>query len=106
MKYQQGKMKYELDEASVEYEFVEEEKDSILNTNMSSRYKGVGAVGVALKKGESIDSLLKRFKKNVIESNILTEYYESTVFVKPSVSRRQKRLNRKFKAKRAELNKY
>ena len=106
MKYKAGKMKYDLDTIEVQDEFGIEEESIILNNTSISRFKGVGPVAVSLRKGESIDSLLKRFKKGVIESNILTEYHEAMTFVKPSVKRRQKKINRKFKARRAELNKY
>ena len=106
MKHNYGAMKYDIDEVVERDEFVEDEKSIILNNTSISRFKGVGPVAVSLRKGESIDSLLKRFKKGVIESNILTEYHEAMTFVKPSVKRRQKKINRKFKARRAELNKY
>lgn len=107
MKYQKGAMKYDLDEINdVQEEFSNGEKDVILDTKVTSRFKGVGGVAVAARKGESIDSLLKRFKKNIIESNVLGEYQEKLTFVKPSVIRRQKKINRKYKARRSELNKY
>lgn len=106
MKYQQGAIKYDLEDIESPEEFVSEEENVILTSKINSRTRGIGGVAVALRKGESIDSLLKRFKKSVIESDILTEYHESLSFVKPSVSRRQKKINRKFKARRAEANKY
>lgn len=109
MKHKQGSMKYDIEDIEELDEFGNEDESIILNDKGSkciSKYKGVGSIGVSLRKGESIDSLLKRFKKNVMESNIMTEYSESRVFVKPSVVRRQKKINRKFKAKLAEKNKY
>lgn len=96
-------MKYDLEEVAELEEFGPEEKVVIVNKyNMKNK----GGVAVALRQGESIDGLLKRFKKSVIESNVLNEYHESLVFVKPSVQKRQKRINRKFKARLAERNKY
>lgn len=102
-KHQQGAMKYDLDEAIELEEFGPEEKVVILS---SYNIKNKGGVAVALRAGESIDSLLKRFKKGIIESNVLNDYHESLTFTKPSVVKRQKRINRKFRARIAEKNKY
>ena len=102
-KFQQGAMKYDVEEVAELEEFGPEEK--VVIVNKTNKKRG-GGIGVALRSGESIDSLLKRFKKSVIQSNILTEYHESLVFVKPSVKKRQKKISRKFKARIAERNKY
>ncbi len=63
-------------------------------------------VGVQIMEGESIDKLLKRFKKKYERAGILKEYRRRTYFIKPSVERRLKELRRKRRAQRAneELN--
>lgn len=64
------------------------------------RHKGGSrGVGVALREGESIESLLSRFKREVIQTGILEEYKEHQVFVKPSVTARLKRSKRKRNAR-------
>jgi ribosomal protein S21 len=60
---------------------------------------------VYLKEKESFESLLRRFKKKVIDERIVTNYRERTYFLKPSQKRRlyekekQKKI-RKANAKR------
>ncbi|RFM23763.1 MAG: 30S ribosomal protein S21 [Candidatus Thermochlorobacter aerophilum] len=63
-------------------------------------------VGVQIMEGESIDKLLKRFKKKYERAGILKEYRRRTYFIKPSVERRLKELRSKRRAQRAneELN--
>ena len=65
------------------------------------RCKSVGGsgVGVYLHEGESIDSLLGRFKKGVIASGVLDDYKEGMEFVKPSVRARMKKSMRKRRAR-------
>lgn len=41
---------------------------------------------------ESIDSLIKRFKKKVNRSGILREFKDSTVYQKPSEKKKRKRI--------------
>jgi small subunit ribosomal protein S21 len=41
---------------------------------------------------ESADSLIKRFKKKVNRSGILKEYKNSTVYLKPSLKKKRKRI--------------
>jgi len=45
---------------------------------------------VKAKPGESIDNLLKRFKKAVENSGILADYRKHEVYEKPSVKRKRK----------------
>lgn len=72
--------------------------------NCNGRHKG-GSRGVAVyaHPGESIDSLLSRFKKEVITTGILDEYKERGAFVKPSVKARLKRSTRKSRARKSNL---
>ena len=41
---------------------------------------------------ESIDSLIKRFKKKVNRSGILREFKDSTFYQKPSIKKKRKRI--------------
>ena len=41
---------------------------------------------------ESIDSLIKRFKKKVNKSGILREFKDSTFYQKPSIKKKRKRI--------------
>jgi small subunit ribosomal protein S21 len=45
---------------------------------------------VKAKPGESIDSLLKRFKKSVENSGILADYKKHEVYEKPSIRKKRK----------------
>lgn len=49
------------------------------------------AVIVVKKDGESIDSLLRRFKTKFKESNVLKDYFDRQHFVKPSKQRKEKK---------------
>lgn len=63
-------------------------------------------VGVQLMEGESIDKMLKRFKKKYERAGILKEYRRRTYYTKPSVEERLKRARSKRRAQRIneELN--
>jgi len=63
-------------------------------------------VGVQIMEGESIDKMLKRFKKKYERAGVLKEYRRRTYFTKPSVEMRLKKLRSKRRAQRAneELN--
>ncbi|MCS7013112.1 MAG: 30S ribosomal protein S21 [Chloroherpetonaceae bacterium] len=63
-------------------------------------------VGVQLMEGESIDKMLKRFKKKYERAGILKEYRRRTYYTKPSVEERLKESRRKRRAQRLneELN--
>jgi small subunit ribosomal protein S21 len=52
-------------------------------------------VEVRLRKGESVDRLIKRFTKKVRKEEILDEYRERKYFEKPSVKRRKEKAKRK-----------
>lgn len=56
--------------------------------------------------GESIDKMLKRFKKKYERAGILKEYRRRTYYTKPSVEERLKRARSKRRAQRIneELN--
>lgn len=49
-------------------------------------------IGVTLQKSESIDRVLKRFKRKYERSGILREYKDRTAFIKPSVVKRKQRI--------------
>lgn len=90
-------VKYEIESAEAEYSAPE----------VKVKYypvKSKPGIGVSLSKDESLDSLLKRFKKLVLESDIIKKYQESKVFVEPSVKRRLKKSHRKYRAKLASQN--
>lgn len=48
-------------------------------------------IGVERRKNETIDRLLKRFKKEVKESDILKTFFENRYYEKPSHKKRRKR---------------
>jgi ribosomal protein S21 len=101
----QGAVKYDLNPTTdpvdnTEYS-IEKEKTSKFKYTPNDKRQGLG---VSLWKDESIDSLLKRFKKTVLEHDIMKQYQESAVFVKPSVTARLKKEQRKFKSRRASQN--
>jgi small subunit ribosomal protein S21 len=50
-------------------------------------------VCVELRNSESIDSLIRRFKKKVIKSEILREYRDKTEYLKPSIKKRKKSMD-------------
>ena len=60
-----------------------------------------GGLGVALHTNESVDSLIKRFKKTVIESGVIDQYHAANEFVKPSVKKRLKKALRLYRARRS-----
>lgn len=51
--------------------------------------------------GESIDKMLKRFKKKYERAGVLKEYRRRTYFTKPSVEMRLKESRSKRRAQRA-----
>ena len=48
---------------------------------------------VTTRESESIESLLRRFKRKVTKSEILKEYRDHTEYLKPSVKKRKKSLD-------------
>ncbi len=52
---------------------------------------------VIVGKNESLDSALKRFKRNCQKSGVLSEYRKREHYVKPSVKRKLKEAARKKK---------
>lgn len=100
----QGAIKYDLNpkvevDENPEYG-LSDAKSKFKYTNNDKR----GGIGVSLYKDESIESLLKRFKKTIMESDVLKQYQESQIFTKPSVKARIKKEQRKFKARRSSQN--
>jgi small subunit ribosomal protein S21 len=63
-------------------------------------------VKVSIQEGESIDKLLKRFKKKYEKAGILKEFRKRGFFVKPSVKRKMKKAKaiRRVKRTLAEEN--
>ena len=59
---------------------------------MKTNFEDENLVGVSvhLWKGESVESLIKRFKRKVGKSGILKEVRDRTEYLKPSVKRRKK----------------
>lgn len=53
-------------------------------------------IKVTLRKNESFDSLLRRFTKTVANEGILKEVKERSVYLKPSIKKRKKRLEQKM----------
>jgi len=58
-------------------------------------------VSVQINENESIDKLLKRFKKKYERAGVLKEYRKKAYFVKPSIDNRLKRSRCKRRAQRA-----
>jgi small subunit ribosomal protein S21 len=58
-------------------------------------------VSVQINENESIDKLLKRFKKKYERAGVLKEFRKKAYFVKPSVDSRLKRSRSKRRAQRA-----
>ncbi|NTU92638.1 MAG: 30S ribosomal protein S21 [Chlorobiaceae bacterium] len=58
-------------------------------------------VSVQVNENESIDKLLKRFKKKYERAGVLKEFRKKAYFVKPSVDGRLKRSRSKRRAQRA-----
>jgi len=58
-------------------------------------------VSVQINENESIDKLLKRFKKKYERAGVLKEYRKKAYFVKPSIDNRLKRSRSKRRAQRA-----
>jgi small subunit ribosomal protein S21 len=48
-------------------------------------------VMVVVRKGESLDQAIRRFKKKVDDDGVIKEFRERRYFVKPSVKKRLKR---------------
>ncbi len=57
-------------------------------------------IKVAIQEGESIDKILKRFKKKYEKAGILKEFRKRSFFVKPSVKRRMKKAKAVRRTKR------
>ena len=57
-------------------------------------------IKVAIQEGESIDKILKRFKKKYEKAGILKEFRKRGFFVKPSIKRRMKKAKAIRRAKR------
>jgi small subunit ribosomal protein S21 len=57
-------------------------------------------IKVAVQEGESIDKILKRFKKKYEKAGILKEFRKRGFFVKPSIKRRMKKAKAIRRAKR------
>jgi len=51
----------------------------------------VGMIGIIVKDGESIDSALKRFKKECVNAGIQTEIKKREFYEKPSEIKKKKR---------------
>jgi small subunit ribosomal protein S21 len=60
--------------------------------DVAKNYGSDSGVGVTRRSGEHVESLLKRFKSKVKNSEILTEYTDRRYFTKPSVKKRQKKI--------------
>ncbi|ACF13821.1 ribosomal protein S21 [Chloroherpeton thalassium ATCC 35110] len=58
-------------------------------------------VGVQLMDNETIDKLLKRFKKKYERAGVLKEFRKRAYYTKPSVDDRLKRARSKRRAQRA-----
>lgn len=58
---------------------------------------------VIARKDESIESLIRRFKRKVSKSEILKEYREHEEFVKPSIAKRRKSLNARIRNEKEKL---
>lgn len=48
-------------------------------------------IKVAVQEGESIDKILKRFKKKYEKAGVLKEFRKRGFFVKPSIKKRMKK---------------
>lgn len=58
-------------------------------------------VSVQINDNETIDKMLKRFKKKYERAGILKEYRANAYFVKPSIDNRLKRSRSRRRAQRA-----
>ena len=58
-------------------------------------------VSVQINDNESIDKMLKRFKKKYERAGVLKEFRKNAYFVKPSIDNRLKRSRCKRRAQRA-----
>jgi len=58
-------------------------------------------VGVQIQDNETIDKLLKRFKKKYERAGVLKEFRKRTYYTKPSVDNRLKRARSRRRAQRA-----
>ena len=57
-------------------------------------------VGVTRSDDESIDKVLRRFKKKFERSGVMKEYKARTAFVKPSIKKRAERIKAVRRTKR------
>jgi len=103
-RYSKGAIKYDLNPVDTtgmndeDTEFFGEKKNARFQFRSNNNKPGIG---VALHKEESVDSLIKRFKKSMLESGKMKEYAETQFFEKPSILARKKKSNRRYKAKLA-----
>ncbi len=58
-------------------------------------------VMVEARKNESIDSLLRRFKRKVERAGIISDYKRKEYFISPSRARHEAKCKQKFKQKLA-----
>ena len=59
-------------------------------------------VEVRLRKGETVERLIKRFTKKVRKEGILDEYRDKRYFEKPSIRKKRERIKRKRIAQQSE----
>ena len=59
-------------------------------------------VEVRLRKGETVERLIKRFTKKVRKEGILDEYRDKRYFEKPSLRKKRERIKRKHIAQQLE----
>jgi len=59
-------------------------------------------VEVRLRKGETVERLIKRFTKKVRKEGILDEYRDKRYFEKPSLRKKRERIKRKRIAQQSE----
>jgi small subunit ribosomal protein S21 len=63
----------------------------------------IDGISVVHRESESIDSMLKRFKKKVVKSEILKEYRDKSEYLKPSEAKRKKRMDARRRAAKEQL---
>ncbi len=64
---------------------------------------GLGVTQVVVEKGESFESVLRRFKKVVQEDRVLSEVRQRRFYEKPSQIRKRKKAAKKRKSRRTTL---
>ena len=57
-------------------------------------------MAVRVKPGETFDSLLRRFKKDVLKSEVLKDLHKREYYLSPSEKRRRKSLEAQKRARR------